>query len=315
MDWAATELNTCGARCTPLVFIDANSHVGSRELLGTHGQQLNGTAGAQLENRNTNLFKRLLSDCELQAVNTIDTRGSGVTWSGGRGKTSRVDYLLLPTTRHVYIDLVKVDYRGLSLQLAQTLHWLDHAPLFCLFWTMCWFEAEETLLPARLSKEDTEIFHRAPDLQEELRINIEIEAVDTAEEWHTALTARDPDAAQRWMTNTLNTGLQSLIPRLKQRQTFHGNCHEENCDDDLKIHRLTGPDVQARLITRCEYWQARRFEILKFRRTDYAHTLEDVQKIGELSMTLLSILLYWQWHAHLQTLQKLLHKAHKAAIQ
>jgi hypothetical protein len=81
---------------------------------------------------------------------------------------------------------------------------------------MCWFEAEETLLPARLSKEDTEIFHRAPDLQEELRINIEIEAVDTAEEWHTALTARDPDAAQRWMTNTWNTGLQSLIPRLKK---------------------------------------------------------------------------------------------------
>ena len=32
-------------------------------------------------------------------------------------------------------------------------------------------------------------------------------------------------------------------------------------------------------------------------------------------MILLSILLYWQWHAHLQTLQKLLHKAHKAAIQ
>ena len=68
---------------------------------------------------------------------------------------------------NVYIESVQVDYRGgLSLQLAQTLHWLDHAPLFCLFWTMCCFEFSEIHLPARLSREGMDILHRALELQE-----------------------------------------------------------------------------------------------------------------------------------------------------
>ena len=62
-----------------------------------------------------------------------------------------------------------------------------------------------------------EVFHGSADLQEERKNTVETLAAETAEEWQAAKHERDPDAAQRWMTNTVCASLEDMTPRLKQR--------------------------------------------------------------------------------------------------
>ena len=106
-----------------------------------------------------------------------------------------------------------------------------------------------------------------------------------------------------------------MIPRLKLRRTFHGSRHEEDCDAELKEHRLEGLEVERRVDARREYWRIRRMDIIRYHAGECTSELREVQSVGYLNMAMLSTFLLWQWHAHHQALQKLLDKAHKAAMQ
>jgi hypothetical protein len=80
----------------------------------------------------------------VQVVNTVQQHGSGVTWSGGRRGSHRVDYILLDVDTKCMITDIRVDYKAAhELQLPHCYNWLDHAPLVMDFMYVSWYMAEE----------------------------------------------------------------------------------------------------------------------------------------------------------------------------
>jgi hypothetical protein len=141
MLWVTSTIAGLGKRCTPVVMIDANAKTGETELRDERDQILIGMWGAEKENRHSGQFRALVASVGLRVVNTMSQHGSGATFRGCTGHSSRIDFVLLPPSTTV--THVSVCYKaGLRLQLARTLGWMDHAPVQCRFLHQSWFDGD-----------------------------------------------------------------------------------------------------------------------------------------------------------------------------
>eukprot|EP00972_Heterocapsa_arctica_P010953 1605659-Heterocapsa_arctica.AAC.1 len=92
MKWLTQLLYSFPARTTPVILMDANSHVGPIDVNTS-------SVGPYNAERPTWNGRQLIAVCEkfnLMLLNTWWPNASGSTWTNGRGSHSRIDFIAVP---------------------------------------------------------------------------------------------------------------------------------------------------------------------------------------------------------------------------
>jgi hypothetical protein len=155
------------------------------------------------------------STLQLQAVNTVSETGSGPTWSGGPHRASRIDYIMLPPAGAAWVTDVSVCYKQARvLQLANTFHWMDHAPVQCAFFYRCWYDEQLDMAGSAMSRTQMQIFEASAELQHELSVSIQKLCSDSADSFQHAIDARDLNRCWEDTTNIVDTALDASVLNL-----------------------------------------------------------------------------------------------------
>lgn len=164
--WVSSILQRLPARCTPLLLMDANAHVGSAQACTPDGLDLVGCVAPQRENAAGGILRAWLEQHRLCLLNTVLPGGCGPTWQGHMGRCSRVDFIAMPLELTAAVDSVRVMRRKaaqLQARVGQVL--LDHSPVVARWRHRTWFEAPaERPLSAWISTIQ-EVFLADPELE------------------------------------------------------------------------------------------------------------------------------------------------------
>ena len=166
LKWGTKEIENLPARCSGVICGDMNARLGSVQvdsicgkcLIGGWQQQGEGLAGGKL--------REWATRHQLEVVNTTHERAAGPTWSGGRHKISRLDYIMVPADGEIEVLDAWVNYRAAhGLQLARSLHWLDHAPVQIRIVYRGWWDPEAAERAESISKRATATVERSEELK------------------------------------------------------------------------------------------------------------------------------------------------------
>ena len=160
--WVGCVQSMLPARVCVVVGTDANGHIGSvrhRTVeLAEGGQQYEdeyvhvGEYGMETENDNGTLFREYLEVNDMVAVNTRQKGSAGKTWFGGKGCSTRVDYIAVSTSVYKETDRVIVSHeKHRRLRCLVGLEVFDHVP-------MCY---QFKLSPWKTDKQDQVLFDAA----------------------------------------------------------------------------------------------------------------------------------------------------------
>ncbi|CAE8638109.1 unnamed protein product [Polarella glacialis] len=133
LEWASSVLASLSGRATPVIFIDANGHVGKQhsgatEILAPEGDAV-GPLCPELMTLNGQLLQQFCNQHELALVNT-HVGDAGPTFWHWDGHGTRVDYIILPKAALQAVSRCEVWRRtAFRLQLASCPALRDHSPL------------------------------------------------------------------------------------------------------------------------------------------------------------------------------------------
>eukprot|EP00972_Heterocapsa_arctica_P048025 7083381-Heterocapsa_arctica.AAC.1 len=140
---ASQVLQSAPTRSIPILFLDANGHVGwvKDEHTASHSV---GKSGCELENQNGKLLRTFTKLHGLWLVNTWNHDGSGPTWTNGEGVVSRIDFLAVLRRFSDSVRRCYVCYRTAIACQGSTAHkWMDHAPVSMEFVSRDWHNSQE----------------------------------------------------------------------------------------------------------------------------------------------------------------------------
>eukprot|EP00971_Amphidinium_carterae_P181109 3592777-Amphidinium_carterae.1 len=131
--WLAALLDELPSRCTPILLLDGNFHVGLENVRGDWVEPPAGDCvgmwGAERESPNARAYLEIFNTHQLVLVNTYMQEGSGPTFFSSRGH-SRVDYIVVPQGLLHRVRRCSTWRRtGHALQLANTGKNIDHVPV------------------------------------------------------------------------------------------------------------------------------------------------------------------------------------------
>ncbi|CAE8657128.1 unnamed protein product [Polarella glacialis] len=104
-----------------------------------------GACQPAFQNANGAMLRDMCNRHHLCLVNTFFQHGSGDTWHGMDGRSSRIDYVIMPKSLLTAVSSCNVWRKtGFQLQLAHVPRLVDHSPVVVDFMFRSWFEDVET---------------------------------------------------------------------------------------------------------------------------------------------------------------------------
>ena len=141
--WVSSTRNSIPRRVYMVIGTDANGHVGSirehtleqpfqdHKLERSEEDYIHiGPHGPEVENTNGTIMREFLERENMVATNTKCPMACGKTWSGGKGATTRVDYIIVDAPRlHVEDKIMLSSTFRRKLRTMACLEVNDHVPL------------------------------------------------------------------------------------------------------------------------------------------------------------------------------------------
>jgi hypothetical protein len=147
--WVEGQLGELPGRTLPIILTDSNGHVGKlggtsqtigeggregggggREENGASEVEAIGAHGGELENGNGRMMRACMEKHHMCAVNTHWEKASGPTFYGNTGKTTRVDYIIIPIAAMTMVKECKLmNEEHSAVQHNCSVERRDHTPL------------------------------------------------------------------------------------------------------------------------------------------------------------------------------------------
>eukprot|EP00972_Heterocapsa_arctica_P081164 11959848-Heterocapsa_arctica.AAC.1 len=120
MRWLHLQLQDLPTRTLPLLFMDANSRVAP----SAHGEEVVGPHVSGTTNWNGRQLVDLCRTSGLSLLNTWDASACGASWTDGRGRFSRIDYIAAPATFTTSVRRVMLWHKtAIQLQASKSPYW------------------------------------------------------------------------------------------------------------------------------------------------------------------------------------------------